>query len=113
VLQGYAKLTIVRKLIPQSGQSPLGLVGCNRIRWQCFACNQLLAERDSLSFIGIFSSCAKLFLSETCSKIRLEDSTLPDQRNQFATLKNPARQLMHCRQRNQPAPGHRAGGNCE
>jgi hypothetical protein len=97
VLQGYAKLTIVRKLIPQGDQSPLGLVGCNRIRWQCLACNQLLTERDSLSFIRIFSSCAKLFLSETGSKIRLEDSTLPHQSNQFAALKNLASDLMNHR----------------
>jgi phage FluMu protein Com len=97
MLQGYAKLTIVRKLIPQGDQCPLGLVGCNRIRWQCFACNQLLAERDSLSFIGIFCSCAKLFLSETCSKIRLEDSALPHQSNQFTAPKNLASDLMNNR----------------
>src|SRR4029077_11783147 len=103
--QGDAKLTIVRKLIPQSDQSPLGLVGCNRIRWQCFACNQLLAERDSLSFIGIFSSCAKLFLSETCSKIRLEDSTLPHQSNQFAALKNWPSALMTHRMAGKPVTG--------
>jgi len=56
-----------------------------------------MAERDALSFIEISASCAKLFLSETCSNIRLEDSTLPHQRNQFTPLKNVASHLMNDR----------------
>src|SRR5207237_8890179 len=99
------KLRIVRKLTPEDDHSALGLLASNRSGWQCFAGNQPLAERDSLSFIGIFSSCAKLFLSETCSKIRLEDSPLPHHSNQFTALKNLASDLMNHRKSGRPITG--------
>src|SRR5947208_6045882 len=104
-MQVYAKLPIIHELIPQIDQGPVRVVGCNGLRRQSFACNQLIPERDSLSFIGIFSSCAKLFLSETRSKIRFEDSALPHQGNQFAALKNVASHLMNYRKSDKPVTG--------
>jgi len=101
-VKACAKLAIIRKLISQSGQDPVGAVGFNPIRWQCFARNQLMAERDALSFIEISASCAKLFRSEASSNIRLEDTTLPHQRNQFTPLKNVASHLMNYRKSDKP-----------
>src|SRR5439155_468158 len=41
------------------------------LRLQGLARNQLISQRDFLSFIGVFSSCTKLFLSRTCAEFCL------------------------------------------